>query len=377
MPSRHPPIPVAEPDVGPLEEKYLLEAYRSGWISSLGPFLPRFEKSFAELCDAKYAVAVSNGTVALHLALVACGVGPGDEVIVPALTFVATAATVRHAGAEPVFVDSEPETGVIDPSAVARAIGPKTKAIVVVHLYGHPADMDPLTALARERGIPLIEDAAEAHGARYKGRRVGAIGDLGVFSFYGNKIVTTGEGGMIVTQRQELADKIRFLKDHAMDPKRRYWHPEVGFNYRMTNLQAAIGCAQLERFDEIVSKRRRILETYREAARASSGRALSFNPAREWAEPVPWLVCALLPAGTSSNDRDAAIARLREAGIDSRPYFHLLSEMPPYATCKTVSARGDALSCAKELSSRGLNVPTVSAATREIADEIVACLTRS
>jgi perosamine synthetase len=350
-------LPVAEPDLGSLEEQYLLEAFRSGWISSMGAFVGRFEEAFASFCGTRDAVSVSNGTVALHLALVAAGVGPGDEVIVPSLTFVATAAAVRHAGAEPVFVDSQPDIGTMDPRAVERAVTPRTRAIIPVHLYGHPADMDPILALAQDRKIIVIEDAAEAHGAAYKGRTVGSLGQLATFSFYGNKILTTGEGGMVVTSDPALAEKLRFLKDHAMDPARRYWHPTVGFNYRMTNLQAAIGCAQLERFEELCRRRQHVLDLYRDAFADSP--AIRFNPSRGWATPVPWLVCAIMPDGCSREERDLLIANLRQAGVDSRPYFHLLSDMPPYVGFRQISAEGDGLPVAESLSARGLNLPSV------------------
>jgi perosamine synthetase len=350
-------LPVAEPDLGPLEEQYLLEAFRSGWISSMGAFAGRFEEAFAAFCGTRHAVSVSNGTVALHLALVAAGVGPGDEVIVPSLTFVATAAAVVHAGAAPVFVDSEPDIGTMDARAVERAVTPRTKAIIPVHLYGHPADMDPILALAKDRRLTVIEDAAEAHGATYKGCTVGSLGHLATFSFYGNKILTTGEGGMVVTSDTALAQRLRLLKDHAMDSERRYWHPKVGYNYRMTNLQAALGCAQLERFEELCRRRQRVLDLYRDAF--VDRPAIRFNPSRGWATPVPWLVCAIMPDGCSREDRDLLIANLRQAGIDSRPYFHLLSDMPPYIRFRQISAEGDGLPIAESLSARGLNLPSV------------------
>jgi perosamine synthetase len=371
----NPFLPVAEPDLGPLEERYLLDAFRSGWISSLGPYIKRFEEDFALFCGVKHAVAVSNGTVALHLALVAAGIGSGDEVVVPALTFVATAAAVRHAGAEPVFVDSESEIGTLDPAAVERAMGPKTKAILPVHLYGHPADMDPILALAREKGLLVIEDAAEAHGAKYRSRTVGSMGHLSTFSFYGNKILTTGEGGAVVTDDDALAARVRFLKDHAMDPQRRYWHPEVGYNYRMTNLQAALGCAQLERFTELTANRQRIVELYRSAFEGST---VAINPAEPWAVPVPWLVCAMLPQGTTRDERDVLIASLKEHGVDSRPYFHPLCNMPPYAECRRVGARGGpTLPVAEDLSARGLNLPSLTKLTPDDVARVAGAVTGS
>lgn len=373
-------LPVAEPDLGPLEERYVLDALRSGWVSSIGPYIQRFERQFAEFCEVEQAVAVANGTVALHLALVAAGVGPGDEVIVPALTFVATAAAVRHAGAEPVFVDSEPEIGTLSPAAVERALSSRTKAIIPVHLYGHPADIDPILEIARDRDLTVIEDAAEAHGARYKGRRVGGLGRMATFSFYGNKILTTGEGGMVVTNDGDLAERLRFFKDHAMAPTRRYWHPEVGYNYRMTNLQAALGCAQLERFEELTARREAVLGIYRKDL--ANEPSIRVNPSLPWATPVPWLICALLAEGTSRDERDALLMALKEFGVDSRPYFHPLSEMPPYFAFRRLNAGGGSeLPIAADLSARGLNLPSSSnlgaGKIRSVTDTIEGYIARS
>jgi len=362
-------IPVAEPDIGVLEERYLVQAFRSGWISSLGEYITAFERSFAEFCEVEYGVAVSNGTVALQLALLAADIGPGDEVIVPPLTFVATAAAVKHVGATPIFIDCEPQIGTMDPSALRSAITSHTKAVIPVHLYGHPADMDPIMEVADKYGLIVIEDASEAHGARYKGRKVGSIGHMATFSFYGNKIITTGEGGMVVTSSRELASRIRFLKDHAMDPARRYWHQEVGFNFRMTNLQAAIGCAQLERFEEIVDKRRAVLDAYRDAFREEN--EIDINPVRPWAEPVPWLVCALLPSKLAGAKRDSLMLALKSELIDSRPYFNLLSDMPPYRRKLIDVPRYRDYPVARRLAMRGLNLPSSTKLTREAIFRIV------
>lgn len=353
-------IPVAEPDVGALEEEYLLRAFRSGWISSLGEYVTSFEKSFAVFCGARYGESASNGTVALQLALLAAKIGPGDEVIIPPLTFVATAAAVRHVGATPVFADCEPLIGTISPDAVERAITSRTRCIIPVHLYGHPADMDPIMELAHRHSLVVIEDAAEAHGARYKGRRVGSIGHMGIFSFYGNKLITTGEGGMVVTDDSEYSSRIRLLKDHAMSADRRYWHEELGFNFRMTNLQAAIGCAQLERYDEIVRKHQAVVETYREAL-ANDERVI-INPSMPWAEPVPWLACLQLSSRFACSGRDALMEFLRSEGIDTRPYFNLLCDMPPYRK-KESDNRDHPI--ARELAMRGLNLPSSTTLTRE------------
>jgi perosamine synthetase len=342
-------IPVAEPDLSPLEEQYLLEAIRSGWVSSIGPFIDRFEQEFAAFCGVRHCVALANGTVALHVALLAAGVGPGDEVIVPDMTFVATAAAVRHVGAEPVLVDVDPDTLTLDVELTARAISPRTKAIIPVHLFGVPADMDALRALAKERGLFLLEDAAEAHGAKIGGRPVGSLGDAATFSFYGNKLITTGEGGCVVTDDAALAERIRFLKDHAMSKSRRYYHPEVGFNYRMTNLQAALGCAQIARFPEMLSRRMAVLGEYR---RQLEGLPLRLNPVIAGREEVCWLVYARLESPDATL---ALVAALAEAGFDTRPLFVPMHELPPYAECRLVT-RGESVSSRESV--RGLCLPS-------------------
>ena len=255
-------IPVFAPWLSENVRRYVLDCVDSGWISSLGQYVGRFERDFATFCEARHAVATSNGTTALHLCLATLGIGPGDEVLVPDLTFVSTANVVRYTGATPVLVDSEPRTWGMDPVDARRKLTARTRAIIPVHLYGHPVDMDPFLAMAAEHRLDIVEDAAEAHGARYKGHRVGALGRIGAFSFYGNKIITTGEGGMVVTNDPALAERAAFLQDHAMDPRRRYFHPEIGFNYRMTNIQAAIGCAQLEQADAILGRRKVIAGAY-------------------------------------------------------------------------------------------------------------------
>jgi perosamine synthetase len=350
-------LPVAEPDLGALEEELVLEAVRSGWVSSLGRFVTEFETSFAAFCGVKHGVATSNGTTALHLCLAAMGIGAGDEVIVPSLTFVATAAAVRHAGATPVFVDCEPEIGTIDAALLERAITPKTRAIIVVHLFGHPANMDPVVAIAKAHGLRVIEDAAEAHGATYKGRRVGDLADASCFSFYGNKVITTGEGGMVLTNEEQLMKRLRLLRDHAMDPTRRYWHAEVGFNYRLTNPLAALGVAQLRRFAEIAGKRQRVLDTYRRLC-SEAGLDIKLNPRRSWAEPIPWLVCAILPADSPAGLRESACDALRSAGVDTRPYFIPLHTLPPYREYRRIGRDGSQLSETESLASRGFNLPS-------------------
>jgi perosamine synthetase len=290
-------IPISKPNISKLEVDYVNQAMESGWISSLGTFISKFEERFAQYCGVKYAIAVSNGTVGLHLALEVLGVGGDDEVIIPDLTFVATANAVRMAGATPVTVDVLKTTYCIDPKKIEDAITPRTKAIIPVHLYGHPADMIEIQRIASEHKLFLIEDAAEAHGASIGERRVGSFGDCGVFSFYGNKIITTGEGGMITTNSKDTYERARFLRDHAMSQERKYWHTSVGFNYRMTNIQAAIGLAQMQKIDDFIEERDEILEKYKERL---SDLPLSFNPSVN-ARPVNWFVCAKINGGGRKN----------------------------------------------------------------------------
>ena len=362
--------PVSSPDIGELEERYVAQAVRSGWVSSIGEYVDRFEAGFAQVCGSRHGIAVSNGTDAIFLALKALGVGPGDEVIVPALTFVAVPAVVLHVGAEPVLADIDPVYWGIDPAAVERAITPKTKAIVAVHLYGHPVDMDPILEVATPRGIPLIEDSAEAHTAKYRGRTVGSIGRMGCFSFYGNKVLTTGEGGVITTDDDALAERVRFIKDHAMDKVRRYFHPEAGFNCRMTNMQAALGCAQLERKDELLGKRERMLGWYQQELAGVQG--LTLNPRMPWAEPVNWIVCAVLSPELTPL-REALLSRLRELGVDTRPFFVPAHEMPPYENCRRVDADGGAeLPATKRAGAAGFNLPTLPDLTQQDVAHIAA-----
>jgi perosamine synthetase len=342
-------LPVAEPLLGERELRYVSEAVLSGWISSRGAFLARFEEMFAAFCGTRVALTTSNGTTALHLALAALDLGPGDEVIVPTLTFIATANAVTYTGARPVFVDSEAATWNLDPAAIEAALTPRTKAIVVVHLYGHPADMGPILSIAQRHSLAVIEDAAEAHGARYRGRRVGGLADIGVFSFYGNKLITTGEGGMVVTDRADLAEAMRIRRDHGMSPNRRYWHPVLGFNYRMTNLQAAVGVAQMERIDEIIARKRSLGAAYGAGLRGIRG--LELPPEAEWAESVYWLYTVLVDEQEFGMSRDEVLSRLSEQGIECRPVFPPVHTQPVYET-------GERFPVAEGIAATGVSLPS-------------------
>lgn len=360
--SERPPdfIPVYTPSLDGREEKYVLDAVRSGWISSLGSYVTRFEQEFARFCGVHHAISVSNGTVALHLALHALGIGPGDEVIVPSLTFVATANAVHYTGAAPIFADVDPTTWCIDPEDVQRCITPRTRAIIPVHLYGHPAPMPALQELADTHNLILVEDAAEAHGAAIHGRRVGGWGRIAAFSFYANKIITTGEGGMLTTDDEALASRCRTLRDHAMPPHRRYWHEEVGFNYRMTNLQAAVGVAQMERIEHFLARKRAIAAHYRERLADLPG--ITFAAERSDYTNVYWMVSILVEPPYALS-RDELILALRERGIDSRPFFHPMDTLPPY---RSDSPRPVAL----HLSRCGLNLPSSPSLTDAQIDYI-------
>jgi perosamine synthetase len=351
-------IPVYTPSLDGHEEKYVLDAVRSGWISSLGQYVTRFEEQFAEFCGVAHAVSVSNGTVALHLALHALGIGPGDEVIVPSLTFVASANAVRYTGATPIFADVNPQTWCLDVEDAARLVSPRTKAIMPVHLYGHPADMAAINALADAHGLHVVEDAAEAHGAAIGGRTVGGWGCIGSFSFYANKIITTGEGGMLTTDDAKLAARCRMLRDHAMPPQQRYWHEEVGFNYRMTNLQAAVGVAQMERIDAFIRRKRRIAELYSAALCDLPG--VTLPQERDGCTNVFWMYSILIER-PFARTRDELIVALRTRGIDSRPFFHPLDTLPPY---RGAPVRPVAL----HLSQCGINLPSAPS----LSDEQVA-----
>lgn len=350
-------IPVAHPVLDGNEAKYVMECLESSWISSVGPFIDRFEARFADFCGLPNAVACSSGTTALHLALLALNVGPGDEVIVPTLTYVAAPNAVRYCGAQPVFVDSEPDTWNLDPNQIEARITRKTRGIVVVHLYGHPAEMDPILEVAKRHGLFVLEDAAEALGAEYRGCRVGTFGDAATFSFFGNKVITTGEGGMVVTRSKELADKVRLLRGQAMDPTRRYWFPVIGYNYRLTNLQAAVGLAQMERIITRLAERRRVAEWYYHHF-MPLGKYLQLPVERTWVRHSFWLYSVLLRDPVKL-ERDKFMLALSEAGIETRPIFYPMHQLPSHR-----EVNGN-YPVAESVARRGISLPTHSLLTEE------------
>lgn len=340
-------FPVAVPNLGGNEFKYITDAFLSTWISSTGSYIEKFEEEFSRYSDCSYGVTVTNGTAALHVALIALGIGKGDEVIIPDLTFAATINAVLHANATPVIVDVENSSWCINPKEIEKAITPKTKAIIPVHLYGQSCDMKAIVQIAKKYNLRIIEDCAEAHGATCDGKKVGSFGDIGCFSFYGNKVITTGEGGMCVTNNSVLNEKIRVLRDHGMSKTKRYWHDMVGYNYRMTNIQAAIGLAQLERIDDIHQNRRKYENNYKKIL---DNDKFTFQNDIGNRKRITWLVSILID---SDIDKDAYLNKLEENGIDARPFFYPLSIMDIYKTYCNVDTP-----VTKMLSKRGFNLPT-------------------
>ena len=335
------------------EQRYVAEAVESGWISSQGRFVTEFEAGFARYCGASHGVAVTSGTTALHLAVAALGIGTGDEVIIPAVTHAAVANMVALTGAKPVLVDIDPVTWTLDPERLEAAITSRTKAVVVVHLYGHPAAMDPVLKIADRHGLTVIEDAAEAHGAEYLNRRTGSLGHVACFSFYANKIITTGEGGMIVTSDGAVADRARKLRSQADEPgsTRRFWHSEIGYNYRMTNLQAAVGLAQLERLDEFIARHRRTAELYGDGLAGVAG--LTLQGEETWAKNVYWMYSVLIDPGSGQTPESVA-SHLRSRNIDTRPFFVPIHRQGSYEG----QFSSESYPVAERISETGLNLPS-------------------
>jgi len=346
-------IPIYQPALNGNEREYVNHCLDTGWISSKGEYVNLFEKAFAEYVNVRYSAAVCNGTVALHLALVALGIGTGDEVIVPTLTYIASVNAIVYTGATPVFVDSLPETWQLDPEDVRANITPRTKAIMAVHLYGHPCDMSTLKAIADEHRVFLIEDCAEAIGSRYQDQHMGTFGDISTFSFYGNKTLTTGEGGMIVTSDKTLYERILHLKSQGLAKYRQYWHDIVGYNYRMTNICAAIGLAQLEQVSETLNRKRKLADTYKELLHDTP---FKVHPEVGDVYHSYWMVSILVP---QVELRDPLREHLAEAGIETRPVFYPVHTMPMY------SQKYQLHKVAEDIGWRGINLPSYPALTDE------------
>ena len=345
-------ISVNAPLIGSLETEYVLDCLGSAWISSEGAYVRKFEEAWASYCGVEHGVAVSSGTSALLAAVASLGLGPGDEVIMPTFTIIGCAHAVLAAGATPVLVDAEPRTWCMDVEQVAARVTPRTRAIMAVHIYGHPVDMDPLRELARRHSLAVVEDAAEAHGAEYRGARAGSLGDVACFSFYANKILTTGEGGMVVTSDAELARRVRSYINLAFRPERRFYHTEVGYNHRLTNVQAAIGLAQAEDFAWRVERKREIGRRYCELLADVEGLELPVE--MPWARNVYWMVGIVLDKVLGGAAELAR--RLKEHGIDTRPFFLGMHEQPVFLERGLFA--GERYPVAERLARQGLYLPS-------------------
>ncbi len=354
--------PVYQPSLTGNEKRYVNECLDSTWISSKGKFIAEFEGSFKSYIGARHAATVANGTVAIHLALLALGIGPEAEVIVPTLTYIASVNAIAYTGATPVFCDSLQSTWQMDPDDVRRKITPRTRAILAVHLYGHPCEMDDLMKIAHEHNLFLVEDCAEAFGSLYKGRHVGTFGDIGTFSFFGNKTITTGEGGMVVTGDETLHDRMTHFKGQGLAKYREYWHDVIGYNYRMTNICAAIGLAQLEQADSFVAKKRQVAEWYK---RELQGSPVTLQNEVGDVRHSYWMVSILVP---EASDRDPLQSALRERGIETRPLFYPVHSMPMY------SSGFQRHPVAESLGWRGINLPSYPGLEESSVKEICAVI---
>ena len=368
-------IPVAGPWVTDLEVRYVADAAANGWYTHAGEYVQRFEEAFARYLGVRHAIAVPHCTAALHLSLAALGIGPGDEVIVPDLTWIATAAPITYVGATPVFADVDEHTWCLTADAVRHCVTPRTKAILPVDLYGLTPDMDALRAVAAEHGLSIIEDAAQAIGCRYHDQPAGTFGDVGTFSFHGTKTMTTGEGGMLVTDRSDLYQRSLVLRDHGRTQSnfKFFYNTEVAFKYRMSNMQAAFGLAQLERIGELVEKKRQIFRWYAERLRDVPGITLNAEPAG--IVHTFWMVSIVLDAEYRLTNR-ALMAAFDEEAIDTRPFFHPLSGLPAYSDNAQAAAARVRNTVAYDLSPRGLNLPSALMLVEEQVDRVCTVLRR-
>lgn len=353
-------VPVNEPHIAKNALKYVSECIDTGWVSSAGRYLKEFEEEFAKYIGVKHAITTTSGTASLHLAIAALNIKKGDEVILPSHTMMASAAAVVYTGATPILVDVERDSWNMNVDQVKNKITKRTKAIMPVHVYGHPVDMDPLLELAKKHKMAIVEDAAESTGAEYKGVKTGAIGDIGCFSFYANKIITTGEGGMFVTNSDRIATHARLLKDMAHSPKRRFLHEEIGFNYRMTNMQAALGVAQLEEVEEYVAKKRWMANIYNEILSKIKGLTLPIE--RPWAKNVYWMY-GILVEDEFGATRDELKDMLYKQGVDTRTFFIPMHKQP--ALKKLGLFKGERYPISDEIGHRGLYLPSGLAITEE------------
>ncbi len=357
-------LPVYRPDLSGNERRYVLDCIESSWISSNGEYIARFEGAFADYVGARHAIAVCNGTVALHLALHCLGIGPGDEVIVPTFTYIASVNTIAQTGARPVFADSRETDWLLDPDDVEARITSRTRAILLVHLYGAACDDAPIREIARRRNLKVVEDCAEALGTTIRGRHVGLAGDVGSFSFFGNKTLTTGEGGMVVTNDDALGALMRQVRGQGQSLTRRYWHEVMGFNYRMTNVAAAIGLAQIERVGPILARKQRLGALYRSLA---APLPVVFQEIPDHAVSSHWLVTLLLPKGV---DRERLMQGMASDGVETRPVFYCAHTMPMYVST-------EAFPIAQDIAERGVSLPSYPTMSDDDVDRVVGALRRA
>ena len=368
-------IPVNEPALTERDLELVADCVRTGWVSSAGKYIEAFEQGWAEYCGRKHGIAVSNGTTALQVAARCAGLEPGDEVIMPTFTIMSCALAVVETGARPVLVDSDPRTWCMDVDQLAAKITRRTKAVMPVHIYGHPVDMDPVLELANRHGLAIIEDAAEAHGAEYlcgretatpQWKRCGGFGALSTFSFYANKLITTGEGGMVVTDDAKIAEHARGLRNLSFLPQRRFLHHELGYNYRLTNMQAAMGVAQLERFPSIVARKREVARRYTEGLCGLSGVQLPVQ--EKWGRSVYWMY-GLVLGDAYDFDATEAARRLKAAGVDTRPFFLGMHSQPVLRERGLFA--GEDYPVADRIAERGFYLPSGLALTDEQVDQVI------
>jgi perosamine synthetase len=359
-------ILVNEPVIGEKEKKLVQDCLETGWISSSGTYIESFEQSWARYCGVEHGIAVSNGTAALEIAVACLDLNPGDEVILPSFTIISCIQAITYNKLVPVLVDCDPLTWCMAVSEIEEKITPRTRAIMPVHMYGHPVDMDPLIELARRYNLKIIEDAAEVHGGEYKGRKCGSMGDISTFSFFANKIITTGEGGMILTNDSSYAEKARKIRNLCFEPGRRFVHQNLGFNYRMTNLQAAIGCAQVERIDELVQKKIAIGEYYLDQLRDVAGIQLPVQ--MSWAKNVYWMFGFVIDEKTGESAESFA-TKMKSLGIETRPFFLGMHEQP-YFKDKGYFL-GELYPVTELISRQGLYIPSGLNLSFEMQDIVV------
>ena len=363
-------IPVNEPALDGNEKKYLLKAIDDGWISSDGPFVKEFEDGFSKYHGTEHAIAVSNGTAALEIALYAAGISEGDEVIMPSFTIISCAIAAIRLGAKPIFVDVDDENWCIDINQIEGQITDRTKVIMPVHMYGHPADMTPILDVAKKYNLTVLEDASQVHGAEYKNIKCGAIGHISVFSFYANKIITTGEGGMVCTNDEKMYARAKSYRNLCFQENRRFYHEDLGYNFRITNLQAAIGLAQLERIDHFVKRKRYFGKLYSESLSKIDG--IKTQTEKKWAKMVYWMYCIELDEKLGISALDM-INSLKKRGIGTRPFFIGLHEQPVLIKKKLVN-RSNNFPVTERISRQGLYLPSGMTLTDKDVNTVISAI---